>query len=387
MPITVSKLPHVGASIFSAMSELAASHQAINLSQGFPDFDSDPRLVELVVKHMRQGHNQYAPMPGVAALRERISEKNLEQHHAYYDPQREITITSGATQAIFTAIGTVIGAGDEALIFDPAYDSYEPAVSAFGGVATHISLHAPDFAIDWDTVAQRITDKTKLIIINNPNNPAARIFNEHDLNALVRLVRGTSIYIISDEVYEHIIFDGHQHLSAARFEELRERTFITASFGKLFHTTGWKIGYCLAPAHLTSEFRKIHQFNVFSVHTPAQYALADFLAEKDAYLNLSTFFEEKRNFVLDALAGTGFKPLECQGTYFLLVDYSAISELPEETFCNELTKQHQVATIPVSAFYRGGMEQHLARVCFAKKRETLERVLDRLVRVKELTTQ
>ncbi len=382
-----SKLPHVGASIFSAMSQLAASCDAINLSQGFPDFDCDPKLVELVTKYMRLGHNQYAPMPGVASLRERISEKTAEQHQAYYHPESEVTITAGATQAIFTAVGAIVGHGDEALIFDPAYDAYEPAIRAFGGTATRVALHAPTFKIDWEGVAQLLTPKTKLIIINNPTNPSARLLTEADLSALAGIVRGTSICIISDEVYEHIIFDGRSHASAAQHPELRQRTFVMASFGKLFHTTGWKIGYCLAPADLTTEFRKLHQFNVFSVNTPVQYALADYLTDKESYLSLNTFFQEKRDLLVHALAGTPFKPLPCEGTYFLLVNYEAVSQLPEGLFCTELAKQYGVATIPVSAFYDGGHEQSLARICFAKTTETLNRAIERLAKVAEITVK
>lgn len=384
MPAINSKLPDVGLSIFSVMSQLAASCDAINLSQGFPDFDCDPGLVDLVAHHMRGGRNQYAPMAGVDALRERISEKMADQHRAYYHPQTEVTITAGATQAIFTAVGAVIGPGDEALIFDPAYDAYEPAVKAFGGVAKRIALYAPDFTVDWEAVSRLVSPKTKLVIINNPNNPSARVYSDADFRALVRLVRDTDIFILSDEVYEHIVFDGVQHHSAAQYSELRERAFVTASFGKLYHTTGWKVGYCLAPAALTAEFRKVHQFNVFSVNTPMQFAFADFMAEKEAYLGLSAFFQKKRDFLLDALGATRFKPLACQGTYFLLADYAAISELPEQAFCEELAKQHRVATIPVSAFYHGSVEQQTVRICFAKKTETLERAVERLLRVSEV---
>lgn len=379
-----SKLPDVGESIFSTMSQLAAAHNAINLSQGFPDFECDPQLVELVSKYMREGHNQYAPMPGVSRLRERISEKVATQYQSHYHPQNEVTITAGATQAIFTAIGAVMCHGDEAIIFDPAYDAYEPAVRAFGGVSRRITLRAPSFAIDWQEVARMITPKTKLIIINNPSNPSARLLMADDLHELARLVHNTPICIISDEVYEHIVFDGRRYVSAAQVPELRDRTFVVASFGKLFHTTGWKVGYCLAPETLTAEFRKLHQFNVFSVNTPVQHALADYLERRETYLGLPEFFQHKRDLIVDALATSPFRTLPCEGSYFLLVDYSAISPLPELEFCTKLTQLHGIATIPVSAFYQQKLNQNLARICFAKKDETLKMALERLLRVREV---
>ncbi len=377
-----SKLPHVGTTIFTVMSQLAARHGAINLSQGFPDYDCPPQLVSLVHQHMQAGQNQYAPMTGVQALREQISAKVAGLYGVDYHPDTEVTVTAGGTQALFTAIATIVRPGDEVIIFEPAYDSYAPSVAVFGGTVKAVSLRAPDFAIDWAEVQRLITEKTRLIIINTPNNPTSRVFSDADFRELIRLTQGTGIYLLSDEVYEHIVFDGQRHLSALQYPQLRERSFIVASFGKLYHITGWKVGYCLAPVPLTSEFRKVHQFNVFSVNTPVQYALADFLRDKDAYLQLGAFFQQKRDYLLSGLSGTPFQPLTCEGTYFLLADYAAISELKEADFCQELTIRYGVATIPVSAFYKKQTSQQVIRICFAKKQETLEAALEKLVTVK-----
>lgn len=374
-----SKLPEVGTTIFTVMSQLAIRHDAINLSQGFPDFDCSPRLVSLVGKHMAAGHNQYAPMAGVIGLREKISEKVADLYGIDYHPDTAITVTAGATQALFTAVATIIHPGDEAIIFEPAYDAYGPAIKTFGGVVKAVTLSAPDFAIDWQAVGKLITSRTKLIIINTPNNPTGRVFSDADYRQLIQLVRDTAILILSDEVYEHIIFDGKKHLSVLQYPELRDRSFVVASFGKLYHTTGWKVGYCLAPDALTGEFRKVHQFNVFSVNTPMQYALADFMEDKYEYLSLDAFFQEKRDFLVSALANTKLKLLPCEGTYFLLADYSGISTLPETGFCRELTVRHGVATIPISAFYRDGKDQQIIRICFAKKESTIQTAVERLI--------
>lgn len=376
-----SKLPDTGTSIFTRMSYLAARHGAINLSQGFPDFDCSPQLIESVGRYMRAGHNQYAPMAGVAALRERIGAKVDAATGVCYDPGTEITVTTGATQALFTAMATLIRPGDEVMLFEPAYDAYAPTVRLFGGIPRPVALLAPDFAINWPTVAALMTDKTRLIVINSPNNPTARVFSDADYRELSRLVAGRDCYLLSDEVYEHVVFDGSVHRSAAQYPELRERAFVVASFGKLYHITGWKVGYCLAPRALMAEFRKVHQFNVFSVNTPIQYALADFLETPEAYLALPAFFQEKRDLLLRGLAGTPFTPLPCAGTYFLLADYSAISDQPELAFCEWLTRQHGVATIPVAAFYSDAINQRLIRICFAKREETLEKALEHLLRV------
>ena len=377
MNAPTSKLPNTGTSIFTQMSQLAVQHQAINLSQGFPDFDCPSRLVSLVEYHMRAGHNQYAPMAGVQVLREQISAKAEASYDIFYHPETEITVTAGATQALFTAMATVIHPGDEVIIFEPAYDAYAPSVRVFGGIPKPVALSAPDFAIDWAAVERLVTPKTKLIIINTPNNPTARVFTDADYRKLIRIVYHLDCYLLSDEVYEHIVYDGIQHRSAMQYPELRERAFVVASFGKLYHITGWKVGYCLAPANLMAEFRKVHQFNVFSVNTPVQYALADFLDDKEAYLSLGAFFQQKRDWLLEALSATRFKALACQGTYFLLADYSAISDLPEQTFCQQLTKQYGVATIPISAFYSEAKDQQLIRICFAKRMETLEKAMER----------
>lgn len=383
MNALTSKLPDTGTSIFTQMSQLAVQRQAINLSQGFPDFDCSPRLISLVEHYMQTGHNQYAPMAGVIELREKISAKVETTTGVFYHPEHEITVTAGATQALFTAIATLIRPGDEVILFEPAYDAYAPSVRVFGGIPKAVTLLAPDFAIDWEAVEQMVNVKTKLIVINSPNNPTARVLSDVDYRELARIIRGTGCYVLSDEVYEHMVFDGLRHRSTAHYAELRERAFVVASFGKLYHTTGWKVGYCLAPDGLTAEFRKVHQFNVFSVNTPVQYALADFLDDTDEYLGLSTFFQQKRDFLLEALAATPFNALPCQGTYFLLADYSAISDLPELAFCQELTTRFQVAVIPVSAFYHRAVNQQLVRICFAKRTETLERAVGRLVGISQ----
>ena len=381
MRIFSSKLPDTTTSIFTHMSQLALRHNAINLSQGFPDFDPSPRLISLVEQYLRMGNNQYAPMAGVGVLREQIGRKVAGTLGLAYDPEAEITITAGATQALFTVMATLIRPGDEVILFEPAYDAYAPAVQVFGGVPKPVVLMAPDFAIDWDAVAAVVTSRTRLIVINSPNNPTARILDEADYQQLSQLLQHRDCYVLSDEVYEHIAYDGLQHRSPAQYPSLRERTFVVASFGKLYHTTGWKVGYCLAPRELTTEFRKVHQFNVFSVNTPVQYALADFMKEAEEYLGLGAFFQKKRDFLLTALQETGFRPLPCQGTYFLVADYSAISNLPERAFCETLTEQHGIATIPIAAFYQHPINQHLIRICFAKQEQTLEQAVERLKRV------
>jgi len=376
-----SKLPNTATSIFTHMSQLALQHQAINLSQGFPDFDPSPRLISLVEQYLRTGPNQYAPMAGVRALREQISDKVATTVDVCYHPDTEITITAGATQALFTAMATLIRPGDEVILFEPAYDAYGPTVQVFGGIPKPVILRAPDFAIDWSVVAALITPQTRLIVINSPNNPTARVLSDTDYQQLIQLIRNTDCYVLSDEVYEHIVYDGVQHRSAAHYPSLRERAFVVASFGKLYHTTGWKVGYCLAPHELTAEFRKVHQFNVFSVNTPIQHALADFMKDAEAYLELGAFFQKKRDFLETALQETGFRPLPCQGTYFLVADYSAISRLPEKEFCETLTKQHGIATIPIAAFYHRDINQHLVRICFAKQEQTLQQAVERLLQV------
>lgn len=378
----ISKLPDLGTTTFTLMSALANEQNAVNLSQGFPDFDCSPDLVNLVSEAMRKGLNQYSPMSGVKELREEISRKQAEIHHSDYHPDTEVTVTAGGAEALFSAISAIIHPGDEVLIFEPAYDLYRPAVELFGGKVKAVRLLAPDFRINWEEVRSLLTEKTKLIILNNPNNPATSVLTEADFKALEEIVKDSGIFIISDEVYEHIVFDGLKHISISRFPELKKRSFVIASFGKLYHITGWKTGYCLAPAALTAEFRKVHQFNVFCVNTPVQYALAEFLKRKDEYLNLPGFFQTKRDFFIEGMAQTSFKVLKPRGSYFLLADYSEISDLNEFEFSKWLTSNCKVAVIPVSAFYENPPEQKLVRFCFAKKEETMERAIENLMKLK-----
>lgn len=371
--IVSSKLPGVGTTIFTVMSALAQEHGAINLAQGFPDFPSSQRLNELVAHYMRQGYNQYAPMAGVPILRQRIAEKIDGLYGVKIDPDQEITITAGATEGIFTAIGALVSPGDEVIIFEPAYDSYRPSIELFGGVTKSFELSAPDYTIDWDRLRRLISMKTRMIIINTPQNPIGKILKPADLQALDKLVSSSDIIILSDEVYEHMVYDGHEHQSILRYPALRERALAVYSFGKTFHNTGWRIGYCIAPPALTAEFRKVHQFNVFSINTPMQYALADFLEDPHEYLGLGTFFTHKRDFFLDAIEGSLFRPLLSEGSYFQLCDYSQISTEPDVDFCRRLTMEYGVAAIPVSVFYHSKRDEKIIRFCFAKKEETLEK--------------
>lgn len=371
--IVSSKLPGVGTTIFTVMSALAQEHGAINLAQGFPDFPSSQRLNELVAHYMRQGYNQYAPMAGVPILRQRIAEKIDGLYGVKIDPDQEITITCGATEGIFTAIGALVSPGDEVIIFEPAYDSYRPSIELFGGVTKSFELSAPDYSIDWDRLRRLISMKTRMIIINTPQNPIGKILKPADMQALEKLVSSSDIIILSDEVYEHMVYDGHEHQSILRYPGLRERALAVYSFGKTFHNTGWRIGYCVAPPTLTAEFRKVHQFNVFSINTPMQYALADFLEDPHEYLGLGTFFTHKRDFFLDAIEGSLFRPLLSEGSYFQLCDYSQISTEPDVDFCRRLTMEYGVAAIPVSVFYHSKRDEKIIRFCFAKKEETLER--------------
>src|SRR5690554_5214026 len=376
-----SKLPNVGTTIFTVMSQLAQQHNAVNLSQGFPDFDCSPELIELVNSFMKKGFNQYSPMMGVKELREEIAQKTEDLYGSVYHPEKEVTVTAGGSEAIFSAIASVINPGDEVIIFEPAYDIYRPSIELFGGILKAVQLKSPDFQIDWQEVRNLISDKTKLIVLNNPNNPATSVLSEKDFRELIQIVQNTNILILSDEVYEHIVFDGIQHLSISQFPELKERSFLTASFGKLYHITGWKIGYVLAPEILTKEFRKVHQFNAFCVNTPIQYAIAEFLKRKEEYLNLSAFFQQKRDFFIEGLSQTKFKFLKPKGTYFLLGDYSEISNDNDVEFSKFLTEKYKVTVVPVSAFYENSPDQKLVRFCFAKKEETLEKAIDLLRRI------
>ena len=366
-----SKLPKTETSIFAVMSGLANRYGAINLSQGFPDFPVSRDLINLVHQYMLADKNQYAPMPGVSELRQAIAGKVKKLYDKDVNPDTEITITAGATQALFTAITAFINQGDEAIIFEPAYDSYDPAIKLNGGVTKYLSLFAPDFKIDWDLVANQVNNKTKLIIINTPNNPGGFVFTEADMLALNDITKNTDIVVISDEVYEHIIFDGLQHQSVLRFDELYQRTLAVYSFGKTFHATGWKTGYVIAPEVLTNEFRKVHQFNVFSVNTPVQYALAEYLQNPDNYVHLPEFYQAKRDFFTEHLSGSRFKVIPSHGTYFQLLDYSAISDMNEYDFAVWMTKEKGVAAIPVSAFYHDKKNQHILRFAFPKEEETL----------------
>lgn len=374
-----SKLPNVGTSIFAIMSKMANDYGAINLSQGFPDFQCNEELVNLVNKYMKKGYNQYAPMQGLMTLREGIAEKTEELYSQKYNPDTEITLTAGATQALYTAITAVVEEGDEVIVFEPAYDSYVPVIELNGGKPVYIQLKAPDFKIDWDQVQKVVTSRTKLIIINSPHNPTGSTLTALDLERLKKIVSGTKIIILSDEVYEHIIFDNLDHQSIARFPKLAERSFIISSFGKTYHNTGWKIGYCVAPAHLMKEFRKVHQFVVFTVNTPIQYAFAEFIKRKEEYINLSSFYQKKRDYFNSLLKGSKFKIKPSNGTYFQLLDYSKIDSLNEVDYAEKLTKEYGIASIPVSVFYHKATENKVLRFCFAKSDETLEQAAEKLL--------
>ena len=376
-----SKLPAVKTSIFSIMSGLAVKENALNLSQGFPNFESDSKLIELVNKAMINGKNQYAPMPGIISLREAIAVKMFNLYNVSYNPETEITITAGATQAIFTAIAAFVKKEDEVIIFKPAYDSYEPSVELFGGKTISVQLNPEDFSIDWQNVKGLISDKTRMIIINSPHNPSGRILSKNDMLQLEALLKNTNILLLSDEVYEHIIFDGEKHQSAALFPALAERTFITASFGKTFHNTGWKVGYCIAPSYLTEEFRKVHQFNVFSVNHPTQVALAEYLKNSDHYLELGGFYQQKRDLFLSLLKDSRFDFKPSKGTYFQLLNFSKITEESDVDFAIKLTKERKIASIPISVFNEAGLDTKVLRFCFAKTDETLKKAAEILCNI------
>ena len=382
MPLQIppTKLPRVGTTIFTVMSQLAAEHGAVNLGQGFPDFAVPQRLVDELDRAMRAGHNQYAPMTGVAPLRQAIAEKVLRCYGREVDPDTEITVTSGATEALFNAIHAVVRPGEEVIVLDPAYDSYEPAIDLAGARAVHVPLDPQTFAVDWDRVRAAVTPKTRLLIVNSPHNPSGAMFDEADIRALAALLDGTGIYLISDEVYEHIVFDGRRHESILRYPELAARAFVVSSFGKPYHGTGWKIGYAIAPPALSAEFRKVHQYNVFCTFAPAQHAFAAMIRqEPEHYEQLGAFYQEKRDRFREQLLGTKFKPLPVPGGYFQLVDYSAVSDLPDAEFVKWLTVEHGVTAIPLSPFYETPPAgQRLARLCFAKSEATLDAAIARL---------
>ena len=369
-----SKLPEVGTTIFTVMSKMAQDYGAINLSQGFPDFEPDSRLLDRVSHHLQTQKNQYPPMIGVPALRQAIAQKLQQYSNIDVNPDTEITITSGATEALFCAIHAVVAPGDEVIVFDPAYDSYEPAVSLAGGTTTHIPMSWPDYKIDWQQLKDSISEKTRLVVINSPHNPTASILTGDDLNQLAAIVEPYNCYVLSDEVYEHIIFDGHTHASALSHELLRQRSFAVFSFGKTYHATGWKIGYAIAPEGLTAEFRKIHQFNAFTTVTPMQWALADFVVSNpENFLELSSFYQHKRDLFRSLIEPSRFKPLVSGGTYFQLADYSEISDMNDMDFASWMTQEKGVAVIPLSPFYQSPPpESRIIRFCFAKQDATLK---------------
>ncbi len=378
-PVDISsKLPKVESSIFSVMSQMAAEHNAINLSQGFPDFPVDPHLLSLVEKYMRDGRNQYAPMAGVQVLREAVAKKIENVYARKYDPDSEITITAGATQAIYTAITALIREEDEVIVFTPAYDCYVPPILLNGGKPVYVQLKAPHYKVNWEEVKRLITRKTRLIIINSPHNPTGTVWSEDDMRELEKLAVNSDALVLSDEVYEHIVFDGLKHQSAARFEELAKRSMIVASFGKTYHATGWKMGYIYGPENLMAEFRKVHQYLVFSVNTPIQYAFAEYIQNPEHYINIASMYESKRNLFLEALKPGKFKAAPAQGSYFQLLNYTGISKKNEMKFAEELCRKHGVASIPVSVFYHKPLEQFVLRFCFAKNEETLLKAAEKL---------
>jgi methionine transaminase len=375
-PAIQSKLPKVGTTIFTVMSALASEKNAVNLGQGFPDFNCDPHLVDVVSNAMRQGLNQYPPMAGVPVLRTAIAAKIKAVYGHEYSAASEITITAGATQAIITAILAVVHAGDEVIVLEPCYDSYIPNIELAGGIPVPVPLTPGTFRPDFEKIAAAITSRTRAIIINSPHNPSGTVWTQDDMLHLQEILAPTNILLISDEVYEHMVFDSQQHQSAARFPALAERAFIIFSFGKTYHVTGWKVGYVAAPAALSTEFRKVHQFNVFTVNTPVQYGLASYLADPKPYLELPGFYQRKRDLFRAGLEHTKFKLLPCEGTFFQCVDISALSSLGETEFCKWLTTEIGVAAIPLSAFYVNEFDQHVVRFCFAKKEETLQAALE-----------
>lgn len=376
-----SKLPNIGTTIFSVMSALANEHSAINLSQGFPNYPSPQKLNDLVAKAMDNGYNQYAPMAGNLDLRLAITNKYNLLYKSNYHPETEITVTAGATQAIYTIISAFVKQGDEVIIFKPAYDCYQPAIEVNGGKTIPIQLSAPDYTVNWDEVASKLSSKTKMMIINTPHNPSGTIWSEDGMLQLEKLTKDTNIIVLSDEVYEHIVFDGEQHHSVCKFPDLKSRSFITASFGKTFHNTGWKIGYCCAPKDLMAEFRKVHQFNVFSVNHPAQKGIADYMTDANTYLGLNDFFQQKRDLFLNLIADSRFKFTPSKGTYFQVLDYSEITDEHDVDFAKRLTKEFKIASIPLSVFNESDKDDKVLRFCFAKTNETLIKASEILCRI------
>lgn len=368
-----SKLPNVGQSIFAEMSGLANEYQALNLAQGFPNFDCPPGLMDRVEHHMRKGRNQYAPMPGVPELKEQIADKVETLYGAQYDPDTEITVTAGATQGLYAVLTTVIGEGDEVIVIEPAFDAYRPMIELNKGVPKYVKLQPPDFQIDWQEVRQQISSATRAILINTPHNPSGMVMQEADLAQLEQIAASHDLFIISDEVYEHMVFDGQEHLSVCRYPHIRQKSFAVFSFGKTYHTTGWKVGYVLAPQDLTAEMRKVFQYIMFAVSTPMQYAYADYLQHKAHYLELHDFYQEKRDSFARMLQGSRLNLLPCPGTYFQVADYSAITDEPDVDLCKRLITDHGLAAVPISVFYSGKIDNQVIRFCFAKDDETLEK--------------
>jgi methionine aminotransferase len=377
----ISKLPFTGTSIFAVMSALAREHNAINLSQGFPDFPVSEELIKLVNSYMKKGLNQYAPMPGILPLREGISEMFETRYGVKYHPETEVTITAGATQGLFSIISAFIRPGDEVVVLEPAYDSYAPAVMLQGGMVKYARLQAPDYSINWDTFPALISGRTRMIIINSPHNPTGTIIKAKDLKKLDTLLKNRDILVLSDEVYEHLIFDGHTHESICRYPGLASRSLLVGSFGKTFHATGWKCGFVLAPPQLTAEFRKVHQFVVFAVNTPVQHAIAEYLRNPEHYNHLGSFYQEKRDLFLNLIKGSRFKAVPASGTYFQLLNYSKISDEKETAFPERLTREFKIASVPVSPFYHNQEDNKVLRFCFAKTTETLEKAAEILCRI------
>jgi len=380
-PAIHSKLPDVGTTIFTVMSSLASEYNAINLGQGFPDFPMNTDLMNLVTEVMHQGYNQYVPMQGYMPLREALAEKVDFLYGCSINPGTQITITPGGTYAIYTALTAILQQGDEVIVFEPAYDSYIPNIEINGAVAIRVGMNFPGYTINWNEVRQKITGRTKAIIINSPHNPTGAVLTPEDIQQLRDVVRGTNIFVISDEVYEHLIFDGISHQSVLRYPDLVERSFVCFSFGKVYNCTGWKLGYCIASPELMKEFRKVHQFNCFCCHTPSQVALAAFLKSRDAYLSLGSFMQKKRDYFVNMMKDTRFSMLESHGSYFIGATYDRISSEGDKEFAIRMTKEFGVATIPVSAFYKEGTDNKVLRFCFAKKEETLEQAVDRLRKI------
>lgn len=376
-----SKLPNVGTTIFTVMSGLANQYNAINLGQGFPDYQMSEELMDKVNEVMHKGWNQYVPMQGYMPLRESIAEKVGYLYGTKVNPDSEITITPGGTYAIYTALTTILQPGDEVIVFEPAYDSYIPNIEINGAIPVLVDLKFPEYKIDWQEVKQKITPKTKAIMLNSPHNPTGAVLQEEDIKQLKGIVDNTNIFIVSDEVYEHLIFDSIPHQSILRYPDLLKRSFVCFSFGKTYNCTGWKLGYCISPAELMKEFRKVHQFNCFCCHTPSQVALADFLKNKEAYLSLGSFMQEKRDYFIQLMKSTKFTMLDSKGSYFICAKYNQISDEPEKDFAIRITKEYGVATIPVSSFYKAGTDNKVIRFCFSKKKETLETAVERLMKI------